>query len=393
MCVLAQPEIVDRAKYPFINYKENVIYTPNKDVLLPFFRNLEGLMKSGDKQINIVQIGDSHIQADILSNQMRQSLQDFFPGGNGGRGFMFPYGMAHTNSPYTYKVDFTGKWEACRNVQHKDCTLGLAGISVTTTDSFSTFHISQSDAATNRYDCTRIRFFYSSPDSAYEVKLLTEDTLIIQSISYTDGEIEWNLSKPLSSLSFQVRRKIHSAAPFTIYGLSMETRDPGIVYHAVGINGAEVVSFLKCALLPKQLQQLFPDLIVISLGTNDAYSYEFDSSLYHRRYTNLIQSIRTEIPGIRILLTTPGDCYLKGRPNTSNLQAREVIFKLANEYDCAVWDYFTTMGGLGSVNTWYKEGLSTNDRVHYNFTGYQIQGNLFLEALIRSFDEYLDQRK
>ncbi len=392
--VSAQPEIVDREKYPFIKFDQNKIYTPNPDVLLSFYRNLERLMKSGDKQINIVHIGDSHIQADILSDRMRHSLQDFFPGGNGGRGFMFPYAMAHTNNPYTYKVDFTGKWESCRNVQNKECTLGLAGISVTTLDSFTTMHIFQSDAATIRYDCTRIRLFYGFDDSTFDIKLITNDSQTIQSASFTDGAVEWNLSRPVTSFDIQIQRRTHKTGSFTLYGFSMETRDPGIVYHAVGVNGAEVGSFLKCQLLPKQLVQLYPDLVVISLGTNDAYSRDFDSSLFHHRYSKFIKSIREQLPDVRIILTTPGDCYLKGRyPNASNILAREVIFKLAKENDCAVWDYFTTMGGLGSMMTWQKANLGAGDKVHYNFIGYQIQGDLFLEALTGAFNEYLDNRK
>ncbi len=391
---MAQPEIVDRSKFPFIRFEKNKIYTPKADVLLSFYRNLERLMKAGDKQINIVQIGDSHIQADILTNRMRQSLQDFFPGGNGGRGFMFPYTMAHTNNPYSYKMEYSGKWESCRNVQNKDCVLGLAGISVATNDSFAKLHFSLSEIASSRYDCNRIRLFYSCPDSTYQLKLMVSDSQIVQSENYTNGAVEWNLSKPVKSFEIILSKKGRINASFTLYGLSMETRDPGIVYHAVGVNGAEVNSFLKCKLLPQQLVQLYPDLVIISLGTNDAYMLDFDSAAFHLHYAKLIHNIREQIPDVQILLTTPGDCYLKNRnPNISNLLAREVIFKLAQENDCAVWDYFTTMGGLGAMQLWQKAGMGAGDKIHYNFYGYMIQGDLFMEALVAAFDNYLDQRK
>jgi lysophospholipase L1-like esterase len=392
LLTLAQPEIVDREKYPFINYAGNNIYTPNSSILMPVFRNLERLMKTGDRQINIVQIGDSHIQADILSNRMRQQLQDFFPGGNGGRGFIFPYSMAHTNTPYNYKVEFTGKWESCRNVQNKDCELGLAGISVTTYDSFCTLHVQQSESASLRYDCTRVRFFYSANDSDFEIKLVT-DSLVIQSKSNLPGQVEWNLSSAVNSLDFQIKRIRHSNSSFSLFGLSMETRDPGIVYHAVGVNGAEVGSFAKCNLLPKQLQSLSPDMVVISLGTNDAFVKEFDSASFHFKYTQFLKHLKEELPGTPFLLTIPGDCFLNRRyANPANIKAREVIFSLAKENNCAVWDYYNTMGGFGSIQTWFKAGLTANDKVHYNITGYQIQGDLFLEAFIKAFDKYLDGR-
>src|SRR5437016_909203 len=53
-CIQAQPEIVDRVKYPFIKYEANSITTYNPLTLLPVFRSLERLLKSGDRQINIV---------------------------------------------------------------------------------------------------------------------------------------------------------------------------------------------------------------------------------------------------------------------------------------------------------------------------------------------------
>lgn len=43
------------------------------------------------KKLRIVHIGDSHIQADIMTNYMRQNLQNKF--GNAGLGFAFPYKM------------------------------------------------------------------------------------------------------------------------------------------------------------------------------------------------------------------------------------------------------------------------------------------------------------
>ena len=55
-----------------------------------------------DKQgvINIVHIGDSHIQADYFSGMLRMCLQKQF--GNAGRGLIFPYKVAKTNEPYNY---------------------------------------------------------------------------------------------------------------------------------------------------------------------------------------------------------------------------------------------------------------------------------------------------
>ncbi|MGZ5243917.1 MAG: hypothetical protein ACXWW0_08480, partial [Bacteroidia bacterium] len=98
-----QTEITDQAKkYSFIKYDENELFMPEEARINTFFGKLAHLVSVGDKQINIVHIGDSHIQADFFSNRMRQMFQSYFIGGNGGRGFVFPYTMARTNNPSNY---------------------------------------------------------------------------------------------------------------------------------------------------------------------------------------------------------------------------------------------------------------------------------------------------
>lgn len=390
----AQPEIVDREKYPFIKYEANTITTYNPLTLLPVFRSLERLLKSGDRQINIVQIGDSHIQADVLSSRMREKMQDFFPGGNGGRGFIFPYSVAKTNNPWNYKVDFTGKWESCRNIQtDKDCLLGLSGISVTTMDSFATISILQPAIESGRYDFTRIRIFYGPDDSTCEINLQNIPPGDIISASHTPGIMEWNLSKPVSNVVISFKRIGNEQCPVSLYGIAMETRDPGIVYHAVGVNGAQISSFLRCKLLPTQLHALNPDLVIVSLGTNDAYVTNFDTAAFKNNYQKLLSEIKEEIPGVPVLLTTPGDCYFHNRfANPNNITARKIIMDIAKENNYAVWDFLGVMGGLGSINTWFTHKLTAPDKVHYNITGYKLQGDLFLEAFVKAFDDYVDKK-
>lgn len=389
----AQPEIVDRQKYPFINFEGNKLYMPTPYALMPVFRKLERLVKRGDQQINIIQIGDSHIQADIFSERMRTQIQQFFPGGNGGRGFIFPYAMAHTNNPANYKVTYTGNWESCKCVQaNKECNLGLSGITVTTSDSFSTISIRPASFSGVSYDYTKIRLFYGADDSAFALALANISPAGLMSTNRLPGMIEWNLASGINEVDITISRRAGEKKTFSLYGIALETRDPGIVYHATGVNGAEVVSYLRCNLLPLHLQALAPDLVVVSLGTNDAYTTNFDTTAFYDNYTKLLKEIQKENPGVPILLTTPGDCYMRRAPNQNNIKAGEVIKKIADENGFAVWDFFNTMGGLGSVNKWFANGLTAKDKVHLTWNGYKLQGDLLFEAFINAFDNYLDEK-
>ena len=77
-------------------------------------------------EINIVHIGDSHVQAGFYSEPIRKNLQNEF--GNGGRGLIFPYQAAKTNGPADYSFGSLQTWKAKRNcIEKGNLPTGLAG--------------------------------------------------------------------------------------------------------------------------------------------------------------------------------------------------------------------------------------------------------------------------
>jgi len=72
---------------------------------------------------------------------------------------------------------------------------------------------------------------------------------------------------------------------------------------------------------------------------------------------------------------------------------RDVIFEIARETDCAVWDFYTIMGGAKSIQQWYKRGLVAKDKLHFDKAGYIIQGDLLSDALIDAYSAFIDRVK
>lgn len=393
LTVSAQPFKINKADYPYIDFKANEIVVYNPQLMKPFYKKLKRLLTVGDEQIQIVQIGDSHIQADLFSGRVRSRLQEYFPGGNGGRGFVFPYTMARTNNPYNYKVSYTGTWSACKNVQtDKDCLLGLAGISVSTTDSETSFTISSKNTSGILYEYTKIRVFYNCDSNTFQLHL--QNGIKSKKIESDSGSyiIEWELAEPATEIQVNISKLVDTPATFRLMGVSLDTDDPGIVYHAIGVNGAQVTSFLKCQLLEEQLAQLHPDVVILSLGTNDAYTNDFSVDDFKKNYQILLDRIQLKCPNAAILLTTPGDCYRNRKfANPFNVAAKDAIIDIAKKNNLAVWDFFTIMGGLGSIQKWYNNGLSTSGKIHLTAKGYEIQGDLFFEAIAHSFDNFITE--
>jgi lysophospholipase L1-like esterase len=138
---------------------------------------------------------------------------------------------------------------------------------------------------------------------------------------------------------------------------------------------------------------LHPDMVIFGIGINDAAAPDFDTVAFRANYLSLIDSIRSVNPDCAFVFLTNNDSFRAVRRkrrthyevNRNGLLAREVFYRLADDCSGAVWDQFEIMGGLKSMDAWYKEKLAQKDRIHFTIAGYQLIGNLFSNAL---FDAY-----
>ena len=175
-----------------------------------------------------------------------------------------------------------------------------------------------------------------------------------------------------------------------MFGLRLSNNQPGFCYHSIGVNGASVPSYLRCENLTSDLSMVNPDLIIFSIGINDAYEPSFSKEIFKSNYDSIIQIVKKINPNVAILLTTNNDSYYrKIKPNNRAFLVREVMYELAEKYNAGVWDFFEIMGGLDSISEWEKYGLAKKDKVHLTPNGYKLIGDLLFEAILKSYKEYL----
>ena len=127
---------IDLTKYTFIDTTLNTIQFPKGSAeFQPFFNKMDTLVFENKGQVRILHIGGSHLQADVISGRIREHLIKEYPGASAGRGFIFPYAAARTNTPASYASYYQGIWDMSKNVR-KEITkpLGLLGIAVSTSD-------------------------------------------------------------------------------------------------------------------------------------------------------------------------------------------------------------------------------------------------------------------
>jgi hypothetical protein len=144
---------------------------------------------------------------------------------------------------------------------------------------------------------------------------------------------------------------------------------------------------LKPSLLWKQLQSLGPDLVVLSLGTNDAWYPKYDESAFRTTAKEVLHRIRLVAPSSSILLTLPPDHALKaGRrktaPNPRLTSVIKILRELCEGGAATCVDLQEMMGGEGSWKEWTANGLMAKDHVHYAKAGYIKHADLVADALL-----------
>ncbi len=355
-----------------------------------FFGKLDDLVFDGKGKVRVMQIGGSHIQADIWSDQLRKNFQNFAPSLNGGRGFLFPYRLAHTNNPYYYKCTSTGEWKGFRNsLLKQDTTWGVSGITASTVDSAATLKFYFRGDDTPFYDFNSIKLFHNVTDTNHCIELIS-DTCVSIVVNEEIGYTEFILDHFVDSFEFNIYRTDTIVTPFNLYGISLDNDDPGVIYTSVGVNGASTKSYLRCDLFTQHLKAVNPDLVIFCIGINDAYDPNFCDDCYEDNYDQIISWIKKVNPNCEFLFVTNNDSYYKRRyPNKRVFGARDAMIRLANKHNSGMWDMFEVMGGLGSCTNWIKKGYAKKDKIHLTKNGYVLMGDLMFSAIMKEYNKHL----
>jgi hypothetical protein len=156
----------------------------------------------------------------------------------------------------------------------KTCRLGITGMSVSTTDSMASITIDPNRDSSDHYSFNKVRIFHE-PTFIY-MSIVAGDSCFQGLYNDRFGYSEFYLNDLYDILELIIEKQDHPDI-FTLYGISLDTDAPGLVYNAVGINGAMLGSYLACELYAPHLLALDTDLVIFSIGTNDGYTRDFDA--------------------------------------------------------------------------------------------------------------------
>ena len=371
-----------------------------------FLEELERLLAGQDTVIQIVHLGDSHVQAGFYTGQVMRLLHQAF--GNAGRGWITPLKLAKINEPTDYFITSpkVKEWSIGRCIQSAPkCSWGLGGLGIQTTSKTVDFKVGVTPVNGAAYGFNTLLLYRD--DRAIPMIPAGMDSVTVQTA--------WGSETGLPRIAVDTfrmdteTRDLHLQSisqpdlqqyfdpsilqtPNCYYGFSLLNGHPGILYHSIGQNGAMFKHFTNPEFV-RQLALLQPSLLIITLGTNETVGIRnLTESLFISQVDPFIQLIKEYLPFTAILLTTPAENFrrtARGFERNVNISlVASAITEYAEREGLACFDLYGMTGGVNSCNKWQDAKLLGRDRIHYSVEGYHEQGKLLYKALVRLVISY-----
>ena len=377
------------------------VITDSNHSLDTFLEELELLLAGKDTVVQIVHLGDSHVQAGFYTGQVMRMLHQAF--GNAGRGWISPLKLAKINEPKDYFITSSTvkEWTIGRCIQSAPkCIWGLGGLGIQTSSNTVDFVVSIAPVNGAGYAFNKLLLYRD--DKALPLLPAGKENETVQTIWGADTGIPHLMVDTLRVDTETSSMHLHSVpqpelqqhfdplilqSPNCYYGFSLINGYPGILYHAIGQNGAMFSHYTRSDYI-RQLASLQPSLLIITLGTNESFGIRnLTDTRFLSQLDQFIRLVKEYMPATAILLTTPAECFRRTSKGFERNATIALIAKVITEYaqdeGLACFDLYGMTGGVNSCTQWQAAGLMGRDRIHFSVEGYQEQGKLLYKALIR----------
>ena len=333
-------------RYPFMRPDKSQIQYPagtSPDYTL-FLCKLYSLLVTGNTDVKVLHMGGSHVQGGTFTDRLRKHFLSLRYGMDGGRGLVFPFSAAGTNTPSSYNTSWQGSWESGTCLKPRDMELGVSGMAVTARDTSARVVV---DLVLKEPQLLQQHYSFKTVDLLGEGSL--EPILILNGKDTVRGVVGKELCHfelPHYTDWFQLAFK--GKGSYTVRGFYLDRPNAGFTLSEAGVNGASTHSWLRCSHFTEDLRRLQPDLVVFSIGINDSWR--------------------------------------RGRAaNEHTAEAERAFRDLAAEYKAVFWDWYEVMGGYGSMARWQDAGLTQADKVHFTPEGYRTVADLLFDAILEDY--------
>lgn len=371
-------------RYPFMRPDKSQIQYPagqSPDYAL-FLRKLDTLLSTGNTDVKVLHMGGSHVQGGTFTDRLRRHFLSLRYGIDGGRGLVFPFSAAGTNTPSSYNTSWQGSWESATCLKPRDAQLGVSGMAVTAQDTSARVVV---DLVLKENQLLQQHYCFNKVDVLGEGSL--EPVIVLNGRDTVRGVIGKELCHfDLPYYTDWLQLSFKGEGKYTVRGLYLDRPNAGFTLSEAGVNGASTHSWRRCSRLTEDLRRVRPDLVVFSIGINDIQGGDFDEDYFKANYRAIIQEIKKVNPRCAFLFTGINDSWRRGRGvNEHTAQAERAFRDLAAEYKAVFWDWYEVMGGYGSMASWETAGLAQADKVHFTPQGYREVADMLFDAILEDY--------
>lgn len=366
------------------------IEDPGGKAMRPFYESLERA-RQGEAVTRIIHYGDSHVAADLLTGALRRSLQSRF--GNAGAGFLLAGRPWRFYEPSGVTLRSSSGWIANGlgpKSLAEDGRFGLAGVSFSASGAGQWISLS---AVCRSFD---IYLLKQPGGGAVDIFLDGARYACAVSLAAKRGEAAYIKVEAGPDMLHSIEIRTATEGIARLFGVAVERDAPGIVYDALGINGAKASRplYWDWRLLSSNINRRSPDLIIIAYGTNEASDADFDLAQYEQSFLTLLNQFREAAPQASLLVIGPPDRALKVGRNWRSINRLPALIesqrRAAFESGAAFFDLFRAMGGAGSIERWATaaEPLAAADRAHLTGAGYRAVAEWLYQDLLLGLEKH-----
>lgn len=350
---------------------------------------LEGGQAQDD--VRIVQFGDSHTAADLETAVIRRALQARF--GDGGRGFVAIGKPWRRWIQEGVKVGMTD-WNPERGKLEKgkfsgDGMYGLAGIGL---ESHAHGARAWTDISTKT---ARTEIAYLEQPNGGSFDVLVDGVRVVRIATRGDRSQSAFRTFDVAELAaHQLEVRAAGDGDVRVFGVSLDRAQHGVVFDALGINGARVTTCLQWNEMhwAEQLKHRSPALVIFAYGTNESTDDQ-PQATYERQLVDLLGRVARSVPNASCMLMGPPDRAITNGSKESWVTAPKLLEIIASQRrvaeaaGCAFYDQLAAMGGEGTVAAWANEDppRAQKDRVHLTRDGYTQLGSSFASDMMRAY--------
>lgn len=387
-----KPEFVDSCKTGLVCIEDFSDSTLKG--MAPFYEALHQHRSVSPRAIRIAFFGDSFIEGDILTSDLRALLQQHF--GGCGVGFMditSPINGFRPTVTHTY-----GGWQSHARTDSTGFSNALQGIN---NRYFIPGEKAYAEFAGKKYlpgldTCEVSTFYFKSGDSATIVSRINGK----ETLPHTPARREQIQACRAEGKIGRIRWSIHADSATCCYGVSLDGHT-GISLDNFSLrgNGGLAIRSIPLATL-QQFNAVRPyDLIVLQYGLNVATENGVRYDNYYKGMQRVVEYLKEAFPQAGILIVSVGDRAnkddygnLRTMPGVKNLIRYQQ--RLAAENHIAFWNMYKAMGGEGSMPRMAESDppMANKDYTHINFKGGRHLAGLLYETLVYGFEQY-ERRK